>query len=90
MLGAGLSLNQLSSFWGPLQTVRRLCADLGLSPDWTRWDGDGWIDEHVVGYRSPGSEFNTPRRKPFFESDCYTPYGGEPTASVPDHTVRRE
>jgi hypothetical protein len=24
------------------EVVRRLCADLGLSPDWSRWSEDGW------------------------------------------------
>jgi len=72
------------------ETVRRLCADLGLMPDWTRWTGDGWLDEHVVGFRPPGCEFNTPSRTPIFEDDGYTPYGGDPSASTPDRPVRLE
>jgi hypothetical protein len=27
------------------ETVERLCHDLALNPDWSRWDGEGWIKE---------------------------------------------
>ena len=25
------------------ETVEAVCADLGLTPDWSRWTGDGWL-----------------------------------------------
>ena len=27
------------------ETVERLCKDLALSPDWSRWGGEGWIED---------------------------------------------
>jgi len=41
------------------ETVERLCKDLQLTPDWSRWDGEGW----EVGYkplRPRCSPFNRP------------------------------
>ena len=45
------------------ETVERLCEDLGLSPDWSRWVGDDWSDEGPL-QRWSWSIFNTPSRKP--------------------------
>ena len=47
------------------ETVERLCTDLGLSPDWSRWIGDDWIDDGPPK-RWSWSIFNTPSRKPLF------------------------
>ncbi len=46
------------------ETVERLCQDLGLSPDWSRWAGDDWIADAGPPKRSHWSVFNTPSRKP--------------------------
>ena len=45
------------------ETVERLCHDLGLSPDWSRWEGDDWIHDSPP-WRAPYSIFNTPSRRP--------------------------
>jgi hypothetical protein len=29
------------------QTVERLCKDLALTPDWSRWAGEGWEEEDI-------------------------------------------
>ena len=49
------------------ETVERLCHDLGMSPDWSRWSGDGWIAHDGPPKRLPWSDFNTPSRKPLFK-----------------------
>ncbi len=46
------------------QTVERLCEDLGLSPDWSRWVGADWVADAGPPKRSHWSVFNTPSRKP--------------------------
>ncbi len=46
------------------QTVERLCGDLGLSPDWSRWVGDDWVADAGPPKRSHWSVFNTPSRTP--------------------------
>jgi hypothetical protein len=46
------------------ETVERLCEDLGLSPDWSRWVGDDWVADAGPPKRSHWSVFNTPSRKP--------------------------
>jgi hypothetical protein len=46
------------------ETVGRLCGDLGLSPDWSRWVGDDWTPDEGPPMRSHWSVFNTPSRKP--------------------------
>jgi len=48
----------------PLEpAVRRLCADLGLEPDWSRWTGDGWPPRPPFS-RPRSSPFATPSRRP--------------------------
>ncbi|MDB5480274.1 MAG: hypothetical protein JWO83_1327 [Caulobacteraceae bacterium] len=52
---------------GPLrEMVEKLCGDLGLSPDWSRWTDEGWPEPPHVFFanRSPWSPFNRPSRKP--------------------------
>jgi hypothetical protein len=44
-----------------LETLQRLCADLGIDVDWSRWDGEGWIGPRI---RPVWSVFNTPSRVP--------------------------
>jgi hypothetical protein len=41
--------------------VERLCADLELNPDWSRWTGDGWIPDPPF-HRPLGSPFRAPSR----------------------------
>jgi hypothetical protein len=43
--------------------VERLCADLQLKPDWSRWTGEGWTPDPPF-YRPLGSGFRTPSRRP--------------------------
>jgi hypothetical protein len=39
--------------FGPLmyrplrEVVARICDDIGLAPDWSRWEGDGWTVEYT-------------------------------------------
>jgi hypothetical protein len=54
------------------ETVERLCKDLTLTPDWSRWQGEGWIDD---GARPLYSPFRQPSRKPLLDED------GEPLAT---------
>ena len=72
------------------ETVRRLCDDLCLSPNWSRWDGDGWIDEEITGARPASSPFNRPSCKPLFDHEGKGPTYAMPTRSAPDTTVRLE
>ena len=47
------------------EAVERLCADLGLKPDWSRWTGEGWPDQdQFFNTREPWSPFNRVSRKP--------------------------
>ena len=47
------------------EVVERLCGDLGLKPDWSRWTDDGWPDpDEVFKTRAPWSPFSRPSRKP--------------------------
>jgi hypothetical protein len=43
--------------------VERLCADLELNPDWSRWTGEGWTPNPPF-HRPLCSDFRTPSRKP--------------------------
>ncbi|HLZ84131.1 MAG TPA: hypothetical protein VKQ54_11245, partial [Caulobacteraceae bacterium] len=48
------------------EVVERLCGDLGLKPDWSRWTKNGWPErpEDVFKTREPWSPFNKVSRKP--------------------------
>ena len=55
------------------ETVERLCADLGLTPDWSLWTEDGCPEGRGEGWAFPPSAprpahsiFNQPRRTPFW------------------------
>ena len=45
------------------ETVERLCADLQLTPDWSRWDGEAWTPQEPF-FRSKASIWRRPSRKP--------------------------
>jgi hypothetical protein len=45
------------------ETVERLCADLQLTPDWSRWEGEGWTPEEPF-FRPKASIWRRPSRKP--------------------------
>ena len=44
-----------------LDIVERLCADLGLNPDWSRWTGEGWAPNPPF-WRPLCSDFAAPSR----------------------------
>jgi len=50
------------------ETVERLCKDLQLTPDWSRWVDDGWIVESPPA-RWRCSPFHQPSRKPLLRDD---------------------
>jgi hypothetical protein len=61
-------LEQDDAYWDldqmPLrEAVERLCADLELTPDWSRWDGEGWTPEPSFS-RSRFSPWARPSRTP--------------------------
>ncbi|HEY2051612.1 MAG TPA: hypothetical protein VGH03_19910 [Caulobacteraceae bacterium] len=45
------------------ETVEQLCADLELTPDWSRWEGEGWTPQPPFS-RPKGSIWARPSRKP--------------------------
>jgi hypothetical protein len=53
------------------ETVERLCADLGLSPDWSCWTEHGWPEDpaEVFGARPPWSPFNRVSRTPILTAE---------------------
>jgi hypothetical protein len=52
------------------ETVERLCKDLGMNPDMSRWDegGEGWIDDGPPKRKS-FSPFNKPSRKRLLDDE---------------------
>jgi hypothetical protein len=50
------------------ETVERLCKDLELNPDWSRWGDEGWIVDGPPA-RPLFSEFHHPSRKPLMVFD---------------------
>ncbi len=47
------------------EVVERLCGDLGLKPDWSRWTNEGWPEpDEFFKTRNPWSPFNRVSRKP--------------------------
>jgi hypothetical protein len=59
------------------EIVESLCKDLGLEPDWSRWDGEGWIQDGPPPLRPRTSPFNMPSAKPLLDDD------GEPLLEMP-------
>ena len=51
------------------ETVERLCKDLMISPDWSRWDGEGWTREAGAPRRTRYSIFNQPSAVPLLDDD---------------------
>jgi len=49
-------------------TVERLCKDLGLTPDWSRWAGEGWAYEETPT-RPRFSPFHQPSPRPILGND---------------------
>jgi len=51
------------------QTVERLCKDLGLTPDWSRWAGEGWAYEDIPT-RPRFSPFHQPSPRPILGDEA--------------------
>jgi hypothetical protein len=51
------------------ETVERLCKELMISPDWSRWDGEGWTREESAPKRSRYSIFNQPSAVPLLDDE---------------------
>jgi hypothetical protein len=51
------------------EIVERLCKDLMISPDWSRWDGEGWIKQEGAPKRTRYSIFNQPSALPLLDDD---------------------
>ena len=70
--------------WPLNETVERLCNDLGLDPDWSRWTGDDWADDYQLR-RPRCSPFNNHARGPLLQNsdrgprDFFTPAEPRPT-----------
>jgi hypothetical protein len=50
------------------EIVERLCADLELTPDWSRWEGEGWGPDSPFS-RSRFSPWARPSRRPLRSHD---------------------
>ncbi len=48
------------------EIVERLCVDLCLNPDWSRWTGEGWSAEDRPS-RPRCSRFNQPSSRPIWD-----------------------
>jgi hypothetical protein len=51
------------------EIVERLCKDLMISPDWSRWDGEGWIKAEGAPKRTRYSIFNQPSAAPLLDDE---------------------
>jgi hypothetical protein len=58
------------------QIVERLCADLELTPDWSRWEGEGWTPGSPFS-RSRFSPWARPSRTPLRPFDTASPHRRE-------------
>jgi hypothetical protein len=63
------------------ETVERLCRDLGLHPDWSRWDGEGWTAEGKL-LRARCSVFNQVSRTSLLDNDWAPLQPAAPTPSL--------
>jgi hypothetical protein len=54
------------------EAVERLCADLELTPDWSRWEGEGWTPRPPFS-RSRFSIWSCPSRRPLLPFYKATP-----------------
>jgi hypothetical protein len=62
------------------ETVEQLCADLELTPDWSRWEGEGWTPDPPF-HRPAASIWRHPSRKPLRSLDESSRPAGVPPAS---------
>jgi hypothetical protein len=51
------------------EIVERLCKDLMITPDWSRWDGEGWIRKEGAPKRTRYSIFNQSSAVPLLDDD---------------------
>jgi hypothetical protein len=70
-------LDQDEAYWDlddmPLrEAVERLCADLELTPDWSRWEGEGWPPKPPFS-RFRFSIWSRPSRRPLRQFDKASP-----------------
>ena len=65
------------------EAVERLCKDLMLSPDWSRWDGEAWIKEEGAPKRHRYSIFNQPSALPLLDDDDPDEPEAEPRPGLP-------
>ena len=77
-------LHEDDAYWDldqlPLrETVERLCADLELTPDWSRWEGEGWTPTPPFT-RSRFSLWGRPSRTPLSSCDHGAPQIGAVSA----------
>ncbi|HSZ53666.1 MAG TPA: hypothetical protein VK801_19020 [Caulobacteraceae bacterium] len=73
-------LEQDEAYWDldqmPLrEAVERLCADLELTPDWSRWEGEGWPPKPPFS-RFRFSPWSRPSRTPLGDLDDGAPQIG--------------
>jgi hypothetical protein len=54
------------------ETVEKLCADLQITPDWSRWVGDGWTPREPF-FRASDSVFLRPSRHPTWRVETSGP-----------------
>jgi len=67
------------------ETVERLCKDLMLSPDWSRWDGEGWIREEGAPKRHRYSIFNQPSARALLDDEDPDQSEAEPRPGLPQN-----
>jgi hypothetical protein len=70
-------LDQDEAYWDlddmPVrEAVERLCVDLELNPDWSRWDGEGWPPKPPFS-RFRFSIWSRPSRTPLRQFDQPSP-----------------
>jgi hypothetical protein len=63
------------------EIVERLCADLELTPDWSRWEGEGWGPDSLFS-RSRFSPWGRPSRRPLRPHDTDSHSAGLPAPSA--------
>jgi hypothetical protein len=63
----------------PAELVERICRDLGLSPDWSRWAAEAWAQEEGgVGGSPPAMLNGTGPPAPAADPDPPAPWPGPP------------
>jgi hypothetical protein len=67
------------------EIVERLCKDLMISPDWSRWDGEGWIKAEGAPKRTRYSIFNQPSAAPLLDDDDPEESEAEPRPGPPQN-----